>query len=96
MFKVSKQNIDFNIFHLCKLTASIREWCEEYFISRYDKTWDLIFLNGVFEYSNDTSIISKFKYENIQEGFSGIRRHWKNVHLHKNTIKSFLKSYWNT
>ena len=27
MFKVSKQNINLNIFNLYKLTASIREWC---------------------------------------------------------------------
>ena len=83
MFKVSNQYINSNIFYLCKLTASIREWCGEYFISRYDKTWDLIFKNGVFEYSNNTSIIYKFKYEIIQGGFSGIRRHWKKFHSHE-------------
>ena len=59
MFKVSKQNINLNIYYLGKLTAAFREWCGEYFISRYDKTWDLIFKSGVFEYSNNTSIISK-------------------------------------
>ena len=42
MFKVSKKNINLNIFYICKLTASIRAWCGEYFISRYDKTLDLI------------------------------------------------------
>ena len=56
MFKVSEQNINLNMFYLCKLTASIRDWCEEYFISRYDKTWDSIKKNGVFEYSKNTSI----------------------------------------
>ena len=55
MFNVSKQNINLNISDLCKLTASIREWCGEQFISRYDKTWDLILKNGLFEYPNNTS-----------------------------------------
>ena len=91
MFKVSKKNINLNILYLCELTASIREWCGEYFISRYDKTWDLILKNGVFEYLNNTSIISKFKNEIIPEGFSGIRRHWKKFYSHET-----LKSFWNT
>ena len=75
MFKVPQKNISLNIFYLCKLTASIREWCREYFTSRCDKTWDLIFLNRRFEYSNNTPIISKFENEIIQVDFSGIRRH---------------------
>ena len=92
-FKVLKENMNLNIFYLCKLTASIGELCGEYFISRYDKTWDLSFKNGAFEYSTDTSIVSTLKYEFIQEGFSGIRRHWKKCHSHKNTIKSFWKVF---
>ena len=83
MSKDSKQNSNLNIFYLCKLTASIREWWREYFISRYDKTWDLILRNGVFEYPNNTSITSKFKYETIREAFSDIRRHWKKFHSHE-------------
>ena len=69
MFEVPKQNINLNIFYLRKLTSTTREWCGEYFISRYDETCELIFKNGVFGYSNDTSIISKFEYKIIQEGF---------------------------